>query len=427
MGGLRDVYGNSKKSGYALDFFRHSASGARQAFLASPFFTTIKPIKVLTATGCEVRLLVRLCCITTPTALAEAIADPLVTIRYFTSPEFHAKLYIVDDHAMIGSANLTEAGLMSNREVSVILNRERDACFEELPGLFNLFWDAADVFNDEVLEAYKRAYRVIGKPTEEKTFEAELGKHLTLVNPPSAMAGSEIVSKKRSFIQGLRRKYDELIIPAYDETAALFIADGRRRREFASGDPEIEINRFLGWARLVHAPGDGWKQSPLGDREARRHRTSAMIDAWHAAASTGAGNMIEEDREVEKIERLRHNLGSATVIAALDYDELFETLICCHAFLELLRFSSGGLPGLREDFRERNSLAQIKETLTYLLHGPGSALERAYDCIYSEKFKLGRFGESCVMELTGWLDPERPPINGRTVKALRFLGHAVPE
>lgn len=205
-----------------------------------------------------------------------------------------------------------------------------------------------------------------------------------------------MVSKKRSFIQGLRRKYDELIIPAYVETAAQFIADGRRRPEFASGDPEIEINRFLGWARLVHAPGDGWRHAPLGDREACRNRTTAMIDAWHAAASIGAGDMIEEDREVEKIERLQHNLGSATAIAALDYDELFETLICCHAFLELLRFSSGGLPGLRDDFRERNSLAQIKETLTYLLYGPGSALERAYDCIYSENISSAASGNPAL-------------------------------
>jgi len=30
------------------------------------------------------------------------------------------------------------------------------------------------------------------------------------------------------------------------------------------------------------------------------------------------------------------------------------------------------------------------------------------------------------MELSGWLDPERPPINGRTIKALRYLGYDVP-
>jgi hypothetical protein len=60
-----------------------------------------------------------------------------------------------------------------------------------------------------------------------------------------------------------------------------------------------------------------------------------------------------------------------------------------------------------------------------LLHGPGTSLERAYDCIYDEKRRLGGFGEACAMELLGWLDQDRPPINGRTIKALRFLGFDV--
>jgi len=423
---LRDVYGNSAKTGYSIDFFALNAPHARSAWLATPFFSTYEPIRLLTDRGCEVKLLVRLCCITTPSVLREALNDPLVTIRYFTSPNFHAKLYVIDDNAMIGSANLTNAGLKSNREVSVVLNRDRDACFDELPGLFNWFWDYADVLNAEVLEDYTRAFRVVGKPSEEKAFEIELGRHVQLVNPPTAMVGSDVVSKKRSFLQSLRRKYDEQLLPAYAEVTALFRGDGRRRPEYAGGDPEIEINRFLGWTRLVHAPGDAWKRTPIPNRDERSALISSMIDGWHSADSVGAGDMVDEDHEVEKIGRLRGSLSSPEAIRALPYDELFDTLVACHAFLELLRFVSGGLEGLRRDFAARNTLTQIHGTLIHLLHGPGPSLERAYDCIFSEKYKLGRFGESCVMELSGWLDPERPPINGRTIKALRYLGYDVP-
>jgi hypothetical protein len=423
---LRDVYGNSVKSGYSLDFFSLSAPGARLAMLAAPFFTTAEPIRLLTARGCEVRLLVRLCSITTPAALADALADPLVTVRYFTSPAFHAKLYIVDDCAMVGSANLTDAGLKTNREISVVLHRERDAAFEELPGLFNWFWDYADVLNQEVLQSYREAFRRIGKPKEEGDFERELGRHVPLVDPPTAKVGSDVVSSRRSFLQSLRRKYDELIIPALVEVRAAFDADGRRRPEYAGGDPGIEINRMLGWARLTHAPGDEWKRTPVADSSGRASRIGATLDAWHAASEVGAGDMLDEHHEVERISHLRREFGSSSSIAGLGYDELFDTLLACHAFLELQRFVSGGLAGLRRDFGERNALHQIKTSLIHLLHGPGSTLERAYDLIYSERWKLARFGESCVMELSGWLDPHRPPVNGRTMKALRYLGFDVP-
>ena len=425
MSSVRDVYGNSKRSGYTIDFFSLMAPRASSAFLACPFFSTFDPIKLLTERGCNVRLIVRLCSITPPPVLQQALADPLVSVRYYTSRDFHAKLYIIDDRALIGSANLTKAGLNTNREVSVVLQKDRDPSFDELPGLFNWFWDYADVFNREVLDAYKLAFRTIGAPREEDEFERALGKHVPLVAPPNAKVGSEIISKRRSFLQSFRRKYDERLLPAYAEVGEYFAADGRRRPEYASGNVEIELNRFLGWSRIVHAPGETWRQSPLADRSGRAARITALLDDWFSRPTTAAGDMIYEDREVQQIEALQRNFATADSINALSYDELFDTLTSCHAFLELLRFVAGGLDGVRREFGERNSLAEIKRTLVYLLHGDGSILERAYDCIYNESYKLYLFGESCVMELVGWLDPTRPPINGRTIKALRFFGFDV--
>ena len=113
MGALRDSYGNTKSTGYTIDWFSHCTSVACEAYLASPFFTTSKPIEALTARGCPVNLLVRLCSITTPTALREVIKNPLVRVRYYTDRRFHAKLYIVGGSALVGSANLTDSGLMT--------------------------------------------------------------------------------------------------------------------------------------------------------------------------------------------------------------------------------------------------------------------------------------------------------------------------
>lgn len=427
MAKLRDAYGNSAASGYTIDYFNLNAPGANQAFLASPFFSTFDPIRILTAQGCRVRLLIRLCSITLPTVLRLAVADPLVTVRYYTDRSFHAKLYIIDDVAMVGSANLTGAGLMTNREVSVVLRKDRDPAFDALPAMFNLFWDYADVLTGEICDRYEQAFKTIGKPREEEEFQAHLERLVPASTPPSAKVGSEIVSKQRSFLQGLRRKYDEQLIPAFREVASVFEDIGERRREFVSGDPEIELGRFLGWLRIAHAPRESWAETSLAEMPERRERIVRFLADWSAIEDTTAGDMFDANKEVANIERLRGAFVSPQSIEKLEYDALFDALTGVHAFYDRLRFVSGGLAGLRVDFAQRNSLGAIKETLTYLLHGSGTALERAYDCIYDEKRRLGGFGEACVMELLGWTNEDRPPINGRTIKALRFLGFDVRE
>ena len=425
MSKIRDAYGNSAASGYTIDFFELNAAGASQAYLASPFFTTIEPIQALTNRGCKVQLLVRLCSITPPKILRQALDNPNVTVRYYTSRSFHAKLYIIDDLALVGSANLTDSGLKTNREVSVVLRRDRDPGFEALPAMFNLFWDYADVLTAEVCTNYEQAFKTIGNPTEEKSFQKHLETFVTPATPPSASVGSDIVAKKRSFLQSLRRKYDEQLIPAFYEVAKVFNEVGKRRYEFAEGDTEIELGRFLGWLRIAHAPGDSWKETALAEQPERQNRIVHFLNDWHSVEDTVAGDMFTADKEVATIEMLRNSFSSPAKIESLDYDDLFESLIGVHAFYDRLRFVAGGLPGLKSDFAAKNPLNAIKETLTYLLHGSGTSLERAYDCLYDEKRRLSGFGEACIMELLGWMDAERPPINGRTIKALRFLGFDV--
>lgn len=425
MAKLRDAYGNSAASGFTIDFFSLNAVGAREAFLASPFFSIFDPVRTLTQKGCKVRLLVRLCSITLPPVLRLALNDPNVSVRYFTDRSFHAKLYIIDGVALVGSANLTNAGLMTNREVSVVLRKDRDPGFEALPPMFNLLWDFADVLTSEICSAYEEAFKVLGKPMEEQEFQEHLEKLVPAAAPPSVKVGSERVSARRSFLQGLRRKYDEELIPAFKEVAEVFADLGQRRPEFVEGDAEIELGRFLGWMRIARAPGESWKETSLAEKDERRARITHFLADWNAVADTTAGDMFNADKEVANIELLRTAFASPAGIEQLSYDELFDALTGVHAFYDRLRFVAGGLPGLRVDFAQRNSLRAIKETLSYLLHGSGTALERAYDCLYDERRRLGGFGEACVMELVGWMDNDRPPINGRTIKALRFLGFDV--
>ncbi|MFK4005015.1 phospholipase D family protein [Qipengyuania sp. NPDC077563] len=425
MMALRDSYGNTASTGYTINWFSHCTSVGCDAYLASPFFTTTEPIGILTKRGCKVNLLVRLCSITPPPILRKAIANPLVRIRYYTDREFHAKLYIVGDVALVGSANLTDSGLKTNREVSVVVRRNDDG-FDDLVSLYEMFWSSAETLTADILSQYELAFRQIGDPKEEEEFQFKLEQFVPEAVVPSAKVGSEKVSKERAFLQKYHRKYDEEIIPAFREVEAIFAAFGKRRPEFEGEDPVIEIGRFLGWCRLVEAPGETWKETTLASAAERRQRVLSSLDAWTTSTDTQAGDMYDAEKETDRIHRLRNAMASPEAIAALSYDDLFDALIGVHAFNDRLRHVSGGITGLKAQFAE-NSLPRIKVTLSHLLYGSGVALNRAYDCIRNEQWKLAGFGEACVMELLGWLDPDRPPVNGRTIKALRFFGFEVHE
>jgi hypothetical protein len=303
--------------------------------------------------------------------------------------------------------------------------REQNPAFEELPGLFDFLWDYADVLTSAIVDQYERAFRSNDRPSDDGEFERYLADFVTPCAPPTIRANSDKVTKRRSFLQAFRRKYDELLIPAFNEVRGAFERDGRRRPEFAGGDLDIELSRFLGWVRIVHAPGDSWSAPPAIEGVDRTARINKFVMEWHRTTDITNGDMIVADREIENISRIRRNFSDSKTLHSLSYDEVFDTLVGCHAFMELLRFTDGGLPGLRKDFARRNSLSNIQRMLDHLVNGSGDLLERAYDCIFDEQYRLERFGEACVMELSGWVNAGRVPINGRTIKALRFLGFKV--
>lgn len=212
-----EIYANTKETGFTLNFFLTVGSNPRTALLAAPFFTTTEPIDELTKKGCSVRLIVRFSPVTTPEALGAALKNPGVKVRYFTDTKFHTKLYIVDEVALVGSANLTNGGLVANRELSVILRQDRDEAFYQLPGVFDDLWNDADVLNEDVLREYTKAFKAREKPQEESAFERFIHEFVRKASPKSIDVESGKATRERTFIQGFRRKYDEILVPAHQE------------------------------------------------------------------------------------------------------------------------------------------------------------------------------------------------------------------
>ncbi|WP_421951721.1 phospholipase D-like domain-containing protein [Pelagibacterium sp.] len=429
---LSELYANTGATGFTINFFMNAGPHPRSGLLAAPFFTTNDPIKALTDKGCDVRLIVRFSPITTPEALRQALENPRVKTRYFTDAKFHTKLYIIDDIALVGSANLTDSGLKANRELSVLLKQDRDEAFYALPGLFDELWNDADVLNEEVLREYEKAFKSKEKPQDEDAFEKFIHKFVKPAAPRSIVVGSEKKLKERAFIQGFRRKYDEILVPAHDEILNVAQQHGFGRPEYAGQDPQIEMGRFLGWLRLTQGSGDGWREtSLLNDPKNRAARIAEYVQVWQSTDDTVKGDMYHASAEIENIANIRTYLCDPNELFQLNFDELFRHLTGCHAFLERLRFVSNdigenlsGLERLRTDFQKKNTLETVVRTVRYLLAGSGDAIERAYDCVYGN-YKLNGFGEACVMELLGWGDAKRPPFNNRSIRGIRLLGFDV--
>lgn len=419
---MRRVYTNAYRDFVGSAFDRNVRS-AQSVMLAAPYFTDSGRVLETLTGGRTVRLIVGLNSATSPFELEKLRGKSGLSVRYLTS-RFHAKIFIFDDVAMLGSSNLTDGGMTSNREAVVCLDREEDGdTVEEVKQLFRDLWESAAVLTDEKLVAFKQAWigvhRKYGDPDAE--IEAAVGK-----NQPSNIAvDSRVSSRERIFLEELRRLVYEQYRPAFTEVEQVLIEQGFRRPELAEAGVSNETNRFLNWLRLTRITGDdAWRNAPLRSPEQRRAVILEAGEAWRDTVNS----QVPEDY-LDWLTRVYAAFGSAERIRELSADEIADGLTALHAFAEQLRFTKGGLANLPAAFWKANSddVARVRRSLAHLLYGGGDFVERLHDLLYNSDYKLGLFGRFCSLELFGTVHPALcPPMNGRMAKALRYIGFDVP-
>ncbi len=410
----RQLYTNLGKRSHAIRFFMNNAK-AQSAQLAAPFFTTAEAIQILHDAGCRnIKVLIRLCSATTPSAIADARSLPGVTVRYFTSQAFHAKFYILDRLAMLGSGNLTKAGMSSNREIMVTLDSE-DEIFDELPAYFDELWDSAGVLSDPVLQHFTKWHKSSAHVPESDVVEG-----IDPYSPPTINVATQSTTRERTYLESFRRSYLETILPAYRELKSVYNPDQVRHPAFNEFAVEYEIDRFLNWAKLKYTTDDNIQDFPQLDEEKRRLRIADHVAIW-------LHENVEFDQErLERLDKLRMMFATPDRLEQVSMEDLTDALLGCAAFLEQLRFAKGGMPALVSLFQKDNDLPALKKTFGHLAFGKPEFVRRTYDCIYGGEYKLAHFGQNSILELFGWVNPEGiPPINGRTKKALRYFGFPI--
>lgn len=365
--------------------------------------------------------MVRLGPATPAEALRRISKSPNVHIRFFTSSKFHSKLYIFGDRcALVGSANLTQSGLQSNREIALLISQQQPE-FDELVSLFQSYWNEAHVLDHVRLKQYLSiwASRSQAKSPESQLEERVIESFGDVAPYQGVQIGMAGASADQLFLEDYRRTYQEFL-QAFRELEAIYEQDGRRQQPRLP--LRIEIDQFFSFVREQHCPGERFLDAPVRSVNDRRALIEGLIGEWHQHRWEWL-----EEQVVGGFPLINKRLGTKEAIAAASMDAIIDALEVCHSFHEQLRFRLGGAPTVRTDFAESNDLQRVKRTLTFLLHGNGSFVDRMGAAIFDPSFKLAMVGRSVAQELFGWVNQENIPIcNGRTIKSLRFLGYDLP-
>jgi hypothetical protein len=413
------IYTNSTPKDTVRNAFYNNLNGVVQVSIASPFFSNSDLVGDVLKNDCFVRLIVVLGPATSPSALQRLINKNNIHIRFFTSSAFHSKLYIFGDKkALVGSANLTQSGMNSNREIAVEIPCDDDA-FDNLVLLFQSYWSQAAVLTDEILKKYSQLVDANPDPAASSLANKIKAQFGDIVPAEGIEVGKKKPSKEKLFLADYQRTYQEFLT-AYEEVRELYVADGRRQQPENIVPIRIEIDQFFSFVRERFTKGDSYRDEPERNGDDRRDFVKSKIDEWFAQR----WKYLDEKIPVH-LPRLQR-LSSVSTIEKASFEEIVDALDVCHSFHDRLRFYSGGHATHAEDFKKSNDLNEIKKVIAYLLYGKDDYIARMGNCIFSPEYKLNQFGRSAVQELIGWVNKEGIPIcNSRTVKALRYLGYGV--
>jgi hypothetical protein len=346
-------------------------------------------------------------------------SEPNIRIRYYAHQRFHAKIYLFDAAAMLGSSNLTDGGLQANREATIVLEDTDDPdAIVELRGVFKELWDFAAVLTDDVLKRFTDARKHVKGSAADEVIAGKVG----IVEPRNINIQSQRQTAERMFLETLRRQVADYR-NAFNEVAKL-LDDNRLYRPECDGIASAhQANRFLSWVRRKHAPGEAWQATPYRPQKDRSDEILRLAAEWIVPSSDTIQHYY-----IPSLHAVEQTFGSTEAIQNAAKEELTTGLTSLHAFYEQQRFVTGGASNLPIAFWQRNNddIDHVRETLMYWVHGGGDFVERLHDVLFDGALKLKLFGTSCALELYGTVKPkEYPPINGRIIKGLRYLGFDV--
>lgn len=376
-------------------------------YIAVAFFTDSKLLLDIINNNCQVKLIVRLNYGTNPNELLKIIDKTGVQIRFFTSTQFHPKLYIFEnDAAYIGSSNFTQGGLKTNNELNIEVDKT-DSIFSEVLDCFNNYWVEAQVLTKTHIKKCIEIFN--NKPLRDNSQNLikELGEFAYSNNENE---NNESGAKK--YISDFRKSHQNLI------AAFNIIKDIYKKlniRLYPQLPLKIEVDRFLWWLGVEYKIKDSNAKKTTAEIES--FLTPLIKEFKNANSDHLNDNFVDHYQNTINRFSNKKNIENAT------YDEIFNALNSVNSFREHYKRYGGGVDVSKNKFLSENTLPKIKKTLEYLLYGSGDYEERLYNCIKDDNYKLYYFGRSSCLELYGMINNnDIPPFNDKTIESIKYIG-----
>jgi len=385
-------------------------------YISVAFFSNYQFIEKAIKNGCNILLIIRLDIGTNPDELMKIIDDKdlinNISIRYYSSREFHPKFYIIDNEcAIIGSSNLTHSGLLKNLEVNIEIEKE-DPIFSELKSEFNFEWDNAFVLTKEKILEFKKALEDIIMYRDDVIY-SKIGE----VKTPNINSYNKI-NRSLEITEKFRKNY-QLYINAFNHLMRIYTAVSDKRKYNNELPMRIEIDRFLSWIKDSQYKGEEYKKvAQKADKEIEQIVSHLKNEFIEYISSEYYNNTLKRYTDIISI------FESAETLNSKDEYEILDKLLLINAIGDQLRFHKGGLETLKEEFLRRNNEEKIKYSLTYLLSDSEDFAIKIYNLIYLPKYKLSPLAESSIKELYGYINnSEIPTCNDRLLHSMQWLGY----
>lgn len=308
----------------------------------------------------------------------------------------HAKIYIVDDCAILTSANLTQTAFTKRHEVAIFLSAD------EAKWLINLYEEWWENTTEEVSqESMHKISRSRTNIEKEETSVEGLPERWRLPPDPGKLIPI-----------GPRFGDYESFLRSYRDFAEGYL---KVQRIWPNAPLYFETDSFLNY--LFHeAPGipskEYTKKKPRSLSENERikemKRHASQFSKW---VSKGGNTRWRE--ESSRIIRTLLDRDNIMKLEYADIKKIVEQLNCMNSMpLAKSRFLNP----------DNNDLNQIRGAWENLLYGKDPLQARMTHC----KNSLYSFGRSSIQELLGFFKPDEYPLRNRNSSAgLRFFGYNV--
>ncbi len=318
-------------------------------------------------------------------------------------PGLHAKVFLADDAAVVGSANLTEWAFRRRYEVGV---RLRGTDVQQLANLYTDWWDkkAQPKTLDEI-----RALKPVSKPGRQRGPDDHGRPGLPVLwtdldDPGGGEQGASVFADYVPFLGH------------YEKLATEYSAV---QRVWPNAPRYIEVDEFLEY--LFHGstkPSKPYHDRGITPRKLTDGQRVMEIRRWARRFAADVSVPSEHEGLNKKLKHIRsvQRLLAVDMVSQVEREDVKEVVFCINAQTSDARNRTKFLKP------ENNSLSTIRVAWRDLIHGEGSIVDRMTRC----NGRLTGFGKSSIQELVGYYWPDRYPLRNTNVNSgLRFFGFPV--